>query len=238
MSHAGFEVRPVRHYDVPRYPTTCLEPEPVAGPADDRVGLRDVLRWLVAGLLIVGLALGAVACGDRARLAVIPEKIDGGTTPDGGPLPDGGPQPPDGGPPPDGGDIIMGDIAECTPGDLYCQDPQTLMTCSEDRWSYEPTDCDAYCQATYGPQSYTLGCDVNAWDPCNCYDMLDGGIAECTPGTVWCLDPDTVETCDPATGSLVSTDCTTWCHEHFGATSTAAGCDATRLDNPCGCTLR
>ncbi len=235
MTHAGFEVRPVRHYDVPRYPTTILEPEPEEAPAEDRVRLRDVLRFAVCALLMLGLVLGAVACGDRARLAVVPPKVDGGITPDGGlPPPDGGLPPPDGGEP--DADIIMGDVAYCTPGDIYCADTQTLMTCNDDRYSYSPTDCDAYCQATYGPQSYTLGCDVNAWDPCNCYDMLDGGIAQCTPGDVQCWDPSTIATCDPATGSLVSTDCTTWCHEHFGTTSTATGCDASQSDNPCGCT--
>jgi hypothetical protein len=234
MSHAGFEVRPVRQYDVPRYPTTCLEPEPEE-PTDDRVRPRDVLRWLVAGLLMLGLLVGAIACGDRGRLAVVPPRADGGITPDGGPQPDGGLPPPDGGEP-DGGDIIMGDIADCAPGDIFCADTQTLMTCNEDQGTYTATDCDAHCQATYGPQSYTLGCDVNAVDPCNCHDMLDGGIAQCTPGTVWCLDPSTVETCDQATGSMVSTDCTTWCHEQYGATSTAAGCDASQSDNPCGCT--
>jgi hypothetical protein len=43
MSHEGFEVRPVRHYDVPRYPTICIEPEPAEMP-DDRVRLRDLVR--------------------------------------------------------------------------------------------------------------------------------------------------------------------------------------------------
>jgi|WetSurMetagenome_2_1015567.scaffolds.fasta_scaffold262445_2 hypothetical protein len=234
MSHAGFEVRPVRRYEAPRYPTTCLEPEPVEAPPDDRVRVRDVLRFLVCALLMLGLVLGAVACGDRARLAVVPPRADGGLTPDGGPLPDGGLPPPDGGDG-DGGDIIMGDIAECTPGDVFCADPQTLMTC-EDGYTYQAQDCDAYCQATYGAQSYTLGCDSGAYDPCNCYDMLDGGIAQCTPDTVECWDSSTIATCDPASGSLVSTDCTSWCHEHFGTTSTATGCDATHLDNPCGCT--
>ena len=233
MSHAGFEVRPVRHYDVPRYPTTCLEPEPTEAQ-EDRVRLRDVLRFIVCSLLMLGLVLGAVACGDRARLAVVPPRVDGGITPDGGPLPDGGLPPPDGGEP-DGGDIIQGDIAECTPGDIFCMDSQTLMTCNNG-YSYDQTDCDAYCQATYGSQSYTLGCDVNVWDPCNCYDMLDGGIAQCTPGAVECWDPNTIATCDPSSGSMLSTDCTTWCHEHFGATTTATGCDAMKLDNPCGCT--
>ena len=232
MTHAGFEVRPVRHYDVPRYPTTCLEPEPIEAPPDDRVRVRDVLRWLVCALLMLGLVLGAVACGDRARLAVVPPRVDGGVTPDGGPLPDGGLLPDGGGP---DGDIIMGDVAQCTPGDIFCQDAQTLMTCSAS-YAYEPTDCNAYCQATYGSYSYTLGCDVNAYDPCNCYDMLDGGIAECNPGMIGCLDPNTIETCDAATGSMVSTDCTSWCHENFGATSTATGCDAMNVENPCGCT--
>jgi len=232
MSHAGFEVRPVRHYDVPRYPTLCLEAEPAEAP-DERVGVRDVLRFIVCALLMVGLVLGAVACGDRARLAVVPPRVDGGITPDGGPQPDGGLPPPDGGGD-DGGDILAGDIAECTPGDIFCADAQTLMTCSAS-YAYEATDCNAWCQATVGPDSYTLGCDVSAYVPCNCYDMLDGGIAECSPGTIGCLDPSTVEVCDPTTGSMISTDCTTWCHETFGATSTATGCDATNAQNPCGC---
>jgi hypothetical protein len=237
MSHAGFEVRPVRHYDVPRYPTTCLEAEPIEAPPDDRVRLRDVLRFVVCALLMLGLVLGAVACGDRARLAVVPPRVDGGITPDGAvPPPDGAVPPPDGGSD-DGGDIIMGDIAECTPGDIYCADDQTLMTCSDSYW-YESTDCSAYCPANYGPQSYTLGCDVNAYDPCNCYDMLDGGIAQCTPDTVECWDSNTIATCDPSTGGLVSTDCTTYCHEHFGVQYTPTGCDATQLDNPCGCVTR
>jgi len=237
MSHAGFEIRPVRHYDAPRYPTTCLEAEPTEAEGDGRVHLRDVLRWLLCAVLMLGLAFGAIACGDRGRLAVPPpEHLDGGHSPDGG-GPDGGG--PDGLPPPDGGDpdgdILAGDIAECTPGDIYCQDGETLMTC--EHYYYEPVDCTTYCPATYGPQSYSQGCDVNAADPCNCYDMLDGGIAMCTPDTVECIDPNTVSTCDEATGGWVTSDCTTWCTEHFGAGATATGCDATQPDNPCGCVI-
>jgi hypothetical protein len=238
MSHAGFEVRPVRRYDAPRYPTTCLEPEPTAAPADERVHLRDVLRWLVCALLMAGLVLGAVACGDRARLAVVPPRHDAGLQPDGGlPPPDGGLPPPDGGND-DGGDIIMGDIAYCEPGDIYCADSQTLMTCNEGAYEYVATDCDVYCPATYGPLSYSMGCDLAAADPCNCYDMLDGGIGMCTPDTIECLDPNTVSTCDESSGSMISTDCTTYCTLHFGAGATATGCDATQRDNPCGCVSR
>jgi hypothetical protein len=233
MSHAGFEIRPVRRYDAPCYPTTCLEPEPTAAPDDGRVRLRDVARWLVCALLMLGLVLGAIACGDRGRLAVTPPpRTDGGLVPDGGSGPDGGLPPPDGGND-DGGDILAGDIAACNPGDVYCADSHTLMTC--DQVSYVATDCDAYCPASYGPQSYSMGCDIAAADPCNCYDMLDGGIGLCTPDMVECLDLDTVSACDEATGSWVTSDCTTYCAEHFGAGSTATGCDATQVDNPCGC---
>jgi hypothetical protein len=188
---------------------------------------------------MLGLALGAIACGDRGRLAVVPPRHDGGLTPDGGVGPDGGLPPPDGGPPPpdggddDGGDILAGDIAECTPADIFCADDSTLMTCES--YTYEAVDCDTYCQAAYGPRSGSFGCDIAAVDPCQCYDMLDGGIAACTPDVVQCLDPATVSTCDPTTGSFITTECSTWCREHFGAGSTATGCDATRTDNPCGC---
>ncbi|HEY3356395.1 MAG TPA: hypothetical protein VGQ83_24305 [Polyangia bacterium] len=230
---SGFAVQPVRRYDLPRYPTTCLEPEPTE-QAERRFGPREAARWLVVALLVLGLSMLLIACGDRGRLGTPPPpRLDGGALGDGSvPPPDGALPPPDGGAD-DGGDILAGDIAQCTPADLYCADGHTLMTC--ETYSYVAVDCDTYCPATYGPQSVSQGCDTTAAEPCQCYDMLDGGRAECTPDEVMCPDPTTITSCDPTTGGYVTTTCAEYCVLHYGPDSLAAGCDAAHPDNPCGC---
>jgi hypothetical protein len=231
MPNAGFELRPVPRYEPPRYPTTCRDDE-AAPPA--AWGWREVIRVALALVLVLGLALGALACGDRARLAVTPPGRDGGIG-DGGPPGDGGP---DGAPPwdgatDDGGDILLGDIAECTPGDLYCADADTLMTCADS--TYQAESCTERCVDEWGPTAFSQGCAAAAADPCQCeYDLLDGGMAACTPGEVTCRDEATAEVCDPATGSPTAVVCADYCTATYGAGATSSGCDASAADF-CGC---
>jgi len=70
--------------------------------------------------------------------------------------------------------IVDGDPPMCTPGDVYCEDEDTAMVCS-DGYYYEPLECDAYCKEQYGEDAYAVGCDAEAEDPCLCeYGPVDG----------------------------------------------------------------
>jgi hypothetical protein len=131
-------------------------------------------------------------------------------------------------------DIIDGDVAECTPGDVQCGPGNTLGTC--DNYYYEYAGCDAICQEQLGePLAYSQGCDVTQSDPCQCrYDMIDGGMTECLPGDVTCGPDNTVGTCDNYFYEY--TDCDAHCQEQLGEPyAYSLGCDANQASDPCQC---
>lgn len=131
-------------------------------------------------------------------------------------------------------DIIAGEMALCTPGDIMCFDDRTVGLCDVSYGDFVPQDCNEYCVATYGYDYYSLGCDATAADPCRCeYGMTDGGVAACEPGDVICLDEATLGVCDDS-WSYAPFDCDARCVEQHGAGATSAGCDAAVAD-PCQC---
>ena len=133
-------------------------------------------------------------------------------------------------------DIIDGDIAECTPGDFYCLDDQNVAICNDDYWSWTEQNCNDYCHEVHGPEYSSYGCDSQAEEPCDCvYDVMDGMIAECTPGESYCVDDDTVVVCDDDEYSWTEHDCDAYCTDTFGEDYYATGCDAENQTNPCGC---
>jgi hypothetical protein len=66
-------------------------------------------------------------------------------------------------------DIIDGDPAVCTPGDMICMDENTVGICQEDQWSYQEQDCDDFCLENYGEDYYSEGCNSdNPENICTC----------------------------------------------------------------------
>jgi hypothetical protein len=133
-------------------------------------------------------------------------------------------------------DIVMGEMAVCTPGHFYCHDENTLATCVDEWAPYELTNCEEFCDDTYGIDSFSYGCDAEAEEPCQCeQDIIDGGIGICTPGEFYCANEDTVVICDEM-WLWTDVDCETYCTTTFGEGSVPAGCDpGNDRDNPCGC---
>ena len=128
--------------------------------------------------------------------------------------------------------VIDGEPVECTPGDVYCEDDYTAMVC--DDYSYTPVDCNDYCQDEYGPDYYSIGCDAEAEEACQCeYGIIDGDWAECTPGDVYCADQDTAMTCVDGV-TYTPTNCAEFCAETSGGEAVAVGCDAGK-DPACLC---
>lgn len=72
--------------------------------------------------------------------------------------------------------MIDGGMTECSPGDLNCQDEDTLQVCDEDSWSYTTWTCQDWCEENYGPEYIAGDCDDSQSDnPCNCeYGIVDG----------------------------------------------------------------
>lgn len=133
-------------------------------------------------------------------------------------------------------DIILGDMPACTPGDIQCFDEKTLATCDDNGWEWVTQDCEEYCNQTYGIDAYSLGCDAQAEEPCQCEtDIMDGIAPSCTPGELYCQDTDTVMVCDDDGWTWSEVECNTWCTDTFGEDYYATECDGTDEDNICGC---
>ena len=62
MSEHAFEVRPLRHYDGAHYPSPHFEPTGAEPAAEDEESRCSPQKLVAILLLILGLALGLVAC--------------------------------------------------------------------------------------------------------------------------------------------------------------------------------
>ncbi len=210
-----FEVRPLRRYDGAQYPSawrTAATPGTPAqvGPPAERASPR-LPTLLLLGLLMLGLALGAVGCFADYRTQPCPGDL---------PRDDSGNCPP--GPDPD-----------CDPGALACED-MVLLVCDADGQGWSGQDCDAYCREMYGPDAWATGCDAAAEDPCGCeYDIIDGDVARCTPGEFDCLDAERVNLCGEDY-SWQQRDCDAYCRETHGEGYVSYGCDDD-AEQPCRC---
>ncbi|MBW2700095.1 MAG: hypothetical protein JRF33_04685 [Deltaproteobacteria bacterium] len=73
-------------------------------------------------------------------------------------------------------DIMLGVMAECTPGDIHCLNDDTLQVCDENAWSFTDHDCQDWCVENYGRSSLAGTCDASETDnPCGCeYGIVDG----------------------------------------------------------------
>ncbi len=215
MKMNPFQVKPMARYDGARYPSPWARaPEPGSPEQDSsqtpnqRLGPAGLLLALV---LTLGLAIGVVGC--FADYKALPcehgPRLADGSCP--GPDPDPG----------------------CPPGTLAC-DEMALWTCDQDgRWQGQ--DCEALCDQRGGLDSYSQGCDATAEDPCLCeYDIIDGDIAECTPGQFACLDDGQVQICNDDSYSWTTQACSEYCQETHGAEFISYGCDD-QAEEPCLC---
>jgi hypothetical protein len=133
-------------------------------------------------------------------------------------------------------DIIDGDIAVCTPGEIACWGDQTLATCQDNGWEWMEQNCEDFCNEKYGYDAYSLDCDAQAEEPCQCEtDIMDGVMPACSPDEMWCQDDETVMICDEQYWSYTPVDCDTYCTETFGEHYYSDGCDDTNEENICGC---
>ncbi|MFC1655015.1 hypothetical protein ACFL2F_04340 [Myxococcota bacterium] len=80
-------------------------------------------------------------------------------------------------------DIAEGMMPVCSPGEMQCQDTETVLVCPEDMWSWTEMDCDTWCTETFGEDYYATECDdTNEDNICGCeYGMIDGGIGNPGP---------------------------------------------------------
>jgi hypothetical protein len=135
-------------------------------------------------------------------------------------------------------DIILGVEAECTPGDLYCSS-EKIYIC-EDLSGYNDYvgyDCNDYCIETFGSYSSSTGqCNMDdSTNPCECYDIVEGEMAWCEEGDLYCMDIDTIAHCEDGI-DYTSKDCDDYCKETNGETSVSQGdCNTTNSENPCNC---
>ncbi len=129
--------------------------------------------------------------------------------------------------------IVDGEPPMCSPGEVYCEDQDTAMVCT-DGYYYEALECDPYCKEQYGADAYAVGCDADAEDPCLCeYGIVDGDPPMCTPGDVYCADEDTAMICNDDY-YYEAIECDAYCVEQYGSDAYAVGCDADEED-PCLC---
>lgn len=140
-------------------------------------------------------------------------------------------------------DQIDGMIAQCQPDEIYCIDAERIhycdMSAGMEEWGIPAeATCNDYCKNVYGPDYYSAGgCTGEVPDnPCNCYDMLDGDIAQCQPSEILCLDGGQVAICN----DLQTYDyfqCSDKCVADFGEGAVSQGCDAADAANPCQCVI-
>jgi hypothetical protein len=79
--------------------------------------------------------------------------------------------------------MVDGGRAACTPGEVYCTDENTLVTCNENG-HLKRQKCDVVCKEKFGPHSQSNGCKADAPDPCQCDDepgMLEGEPVRIAP---------------------------------------------------------
>jgi hypothetical protein len=133
-------------------------------------------------------------------------------------------------------DIIEGIIAECTPGEFYCGDEQTAWVCFEEGFEFEAMYCEEYCHERFGEYVSSGGCYDQADVPCKCYDIVDGDVAECTPGDLmWCTDGTTARVCGEDGWEWTYQDCSLHCLINYGHGSQSGGCNEDNGDNFCSC---
>lgn len=138
---------------------------------------------------------------------------------------------------------IEGFIAQCQPNEIYCVDGEHIHYCDmslgmENWGTPAETTCTEYCKAVYGPHSKSVGgcTEEDPENPCNCYDLLDGDVAQCQPSEILCIDEGQVAICN----DLMTYDyfqCDEKCVADFGEGAISQGCDVSRVDNPCQCVI-
>jgi len=220
-----FELRPLKEYKGAHYPAAWRKEAP-----DDELKKSppSLARCLFTGLLAFGLLFGLIGCfGDvKGKLT---EQADAGILPniDGGDSGDGGDEA-------DSGDIMLGVMAECTPGDVMCADNENLATCNEDYYYDAARSCEEICDEEFADSSaYSLGCDAQAEDPCQCqYDMVPGVMVECTPGEVQCREDNQYVECTEDYYLSDPRSCDELCAE---SDMMSYGCNEAVVENPCQC---
>jgi hypothetical protein len=210
MMDDKFAVRPVPRYQQARYPSSWV-PAPPDEPGEER--RLNPVQLLVLLVLVMGLASGLIGC--LANYS--------GKTCEPGQVLDSS------------GNCVGPDPNDCLPGQQYCDEAGNLVVCNDDGESWTPQDCNATCVDQHGSRGYSTGCDAQADDPCQCeYDIIDGDIAECTPGEVQCRGEETVAFCQENGWEWLETECGDYCQEIYGNEAYSLGCNA-EAEDPCQC---
>jgi hypothetical protein len=140
-------------------------------------------------------------------------------------------------------DIIDGEIAMCTPDELYCADDWNVTFCDVpegETWGTPDTiSCHAYCQRTRGTDWTSFnGCDASLGEYlCQCAeDIIDGGIAMCTPDELRCLGDGELAICNDES-FFDYYFCGDVCVTELGEGAISLGCDDTDAADPCLCVI-
>ncbi len=140
-------------------------------------------------------------------------------------------------------DIIDGEIAMCTPDELYCADDWNVTFCDVpegETWGTPDTiSCAAYCQRTRGTNWTSFnGCDAALGEYlCQCAeDIIDGGIAMCTPDELRCLGDGELAICNDES-FFDYYFCGDVCVTELGEGAISLGCDDTDAQDPCLCVI-
>ena len=131
----------------------------------------------------------------------------------------------------------------CTPDELYCADDWNVTICDVPdggTWGTPDTiSCHAYCQRTRGYEwTSFVGCDDSfEGNICRCAeDIIDGGIAQCTPGELRCLGDGELATCNDDS-FFDYLFCGDVCVDLLGPGAISRGCDDADAEDPCLCVM-
>ncbi len=148
-------------------------------------------------------------------------------------------------------DMLLGVMVECTPGEVYCLDNETVQVC-DDTSMFQYKTCEEYCESQFGEEYQPSSiCDEDqSGNLCDCQlpdgdidgdvdgdgeDIPDGDLAYCTSGEMYCEDGSKLFVCENPSEWFTMYLCEDYCVEEFGADYVSYGCDAEDTQNPCQC---
>ena len=143
-------------------------------------------------------------------------------------------------------DMILGVMVECTPGDVYCLDNETVQVC-DDTSMFQYQTCEEYCESKFGDEYQPNSiCDEDqSGNLCDC-QLPDGDIdddvdhdqdadpAGCLPGEYYCQSDSVLAFCEEEGGEFQEYNCNEYCQQQHGNDAYSGGCDNAAND-PCQC---
>jgi hypothetical protein len=208
MANDHFVVKPVNNYQGANYPSAYRQ-LPSETPSEKEK--PHPLMVFASTLIMLWLMIGILCCVDFRS-----DSCPNGLVIDAA------------------GNCIPPDDDDCVPGNLFCQDGITLMTCNDQGDAWQAADCTDLCQQSAG---WSEGCNAVAEDPCQCkYDVIDGDPLICDPGQMHCADENTLAVCKEEYFDFELIDCHQYCQENgeFPEMGWSLGCDIEAQD-PCQC---